>query len=44
MDFPKLQNRISIEAVFATHPWMQEWYAEAADEEWVIKKFEDAAG
>lgn len=28
-----------IEAVLA-HPWMQEWYQAAQDEEWVIEKFE----
>lgn len=28
-----------IEAMMA-HPWMQEWYAAAQDEEWVIEKFE----
>jgi glutathione S-transferase len=25
------------------HAWMTEWYASAADEEWTIQKFEDAA-
>jgi glutathione S-transferase len=28
-----------IEAMMA-HPWMQEWYTAAQDEEWVIEKFE----
>jgi glutathione S-transferase len=28
-----------IEAMMA-HPWMQEWYSAAQDEEWVIEKFE----
>jgi glutathione S-transferase len=25
------------------HPWMAQWYAEAAEESWVIKRIEDAA-
>ena len=32
-----------IEAVLA-HPWMQEWYQAAQDEEWVIEKFETEPG
>ncbi len=31
-----------VEAMLA-HPWMQEWYAGANDEEWVIQKFEEPA-
>jgi glutathione S-transferase len=31
-----------VEAVLA-HPWMEEWFAAAQDEEWVIEKFEGAA-
>jgi glutathione S-transferase len=31
-----------IEAMVA-HPWMQEWYSAAQDEEWVIEKFETEA-
>ncbi len=25
------------------HPWMEEWYAEAAEESWIIKRIEEAA-
>jgi glutathione S-transferase len=28
-----------VEAMLA-HPWMEEWYQAAADEEWVIEKYE----
>lgn len=29
-----------VEAMMA-HPWMEEWYSEAADEPWTIKRIED---
>ena len=31
-----------VEAMMA-HPWMEEWYAAAAEEPWTIKRIEDAA-
>ena len=32
-----------IEAVLA-HPWMEEWYQAAQNEQWVIEKFETEPG
>ena len=31
-----------VEAMMA-HPWMEEWYAQAADEPWTIERIESAA-